>query len=276
MLLHVGLAFVQERPTNIYSLAQPDNQVERVLLFALIPVVVAFSFFVFIFYRARREAAFREKETALKLSIAEGELKALRAQMDPHFIFNCLNSIHHYMHTNQAHAADYLIKFSQLIRHVLESSALRMVSLADEIEANRNYMLLEQLRLNQRFQFSIEISDELNADAVQIPPMVIQPFIENSIWHGLNQRSEGGKIHIHFSKKDERHIQCTICDNGKEESEKSEIDLSNRVKKSSMGMNLIQERLKNLNTLYHSDARFVLTKNTNEGKSITLSLPFQD
>jgi LytS/YehU family sensor histidine kinase len=275
MWLYTALVFLQDSVRASTLLKQQDDQVQQALLLALIPVVVAFSFFVFVFYRSKREAAFREKEAAFKLNIAEGELKALRAQMNPHFIFNCMNSIHHYMHTNPSQAADYLIKFSQLIRHVLESSAQRLVPLNDEIEANRNYMSLEQLRMNHAFEFHFEI-DGLNAEAIHVPPMVIQPFVENSIWHGFALRGSGGRVDIRFSKQDTKHILCVIKDNGHDESVKSEMDLSHVVKKTSMGITLIQERLNNLNALYGTQARFEIVKNADEGKSIHLLLPFDE
>jgi LytS/YehU family sensor histidine kinase len=257
---------------------QQDEQVRKTLLLALIPVVVAFSFIVFIFYRSRREAFFKQQQAALKLSIAEGELKALRAQMSPHFIFNCLNSIHHYMHSHQAEAGEYLIKFSQLIRHVLETSSLRMVSLTDEVEANRNYIQLEQLRLNHSFSFDIRFSEDLAVEDIHIPPMLIQPFIENSIWHGLSNTGSGGRMDILFSPYDDAHLQCLIEDNGKEGEGKSPIDLSRVVKKTSMGMALIQDRINIINSLYHTQAKFEIYNRPNgqPGKQVLLIIPFED
>ncbi len=270
------MSFFQDANVSFNPLLEEqNNQVQRTLLLALIPVVVAFSFIIFVFYRSRREAFFKHRETDLKLSVAEGELKALRAQMSPHFIFNCMNSIHHYMHVNQAQAGEYLIKFSQLIRHVLETSSLRMVSLADEIEANRNYIQLEQLRLNHSFEYSIAVDSRLDTEVIQIPPMIIQPFIENSIWHGLNQRGEGGKISIRFLPYNDLHIRCEIEDNGMSSTEKSELDLTRVVKKTSMGMTLIEERLRIINTIYGSNARFE-TKNLYHGKQIIIFIPFED
>jgi len=274
-----GMLLFQERPASLSSLVEQQNeQVQRALIMVLIPVVVAFSFIVFVFYRSKRETFFKHHEANLKLSIAEGELKALRAQMSPHFIFNCLNSIHHYMHTNQAQAGEYLVKFSQLIRHVLESSALRMVPLMDEVEANKNYIRLEQLRLNHSFDFQIQFSEDLHAEKINIPPMLIQPFIENSIWHGLNQAGEGGRIDIIFSKLDDRHIQCIVEDNGKVTETKSELDLSRVVKKTSMGMTLIQERINIINSLNGTKAKFEiqLRPDGKTGKRINLVIPYED
>lgn len=275
----LGVLLFQNSPASLSSLVEQQNeQVQRALIMVLIPVVVAFSFIVFVFYRSRRETFFKHREANLKLSIAEGELKALRAQMSPHFIFNCLNSIHHYMHTNQAQAGEYLVKFSQLIRHVLESSALRMVPLMDEVEANKNYIRLEQLRLNYSFDFQIQFSEDLSVDTIHIPPMLIQPFIENSIWHGLNQAGEGGQIDILFSKLDDRHIQCVIQDNGKVTETKSELDLSRVVKKTSMGMSLIQERINIINSLNRTKAKFEIQLRTDGkvGKRIILVIPYED
>jgi LytS/YehU family sensor histidine kinase len=264
---------------NIQSLINLQNeQIQRTLLYALIPVVVAFSFIVFVFYRSRRESFFKNRELDFKLRLAEGELKALRAQMSPHFIFNCLNSIHHYMHADHAHAGEYLVKFSQLIRHVLETSGQRMVPLIDEIEANRHYMELEQLRLNNSFEFNIHCNLEFQADKLQIPPMIIQPFIENSIWHGINQRGTGGCIDIHFSLFDDRHLKCDIDDNGKDHSTKSDIDLSRVVKKTSLGMLMIQERLGIINSLSGAHSRFEMVPQAEgkEGKRVSIIIPFED
>lgn len=256
----------------------PDEsaiQVKRAVLLALVPVVVAFSFIVFVFYRAKRESFFKQKETELKLTIAQGELKALRAQINPHFIFNCLNSIHHYMHQQDpAVAGNYLVKFSQLIRHVLESSTQRIVPLVDEIEANRIYMQLEQLRMNNSFEFSILWASDINPDEVCIPPMLIQPFLENSIWHGI---SSGGKVEVEFGMKDPDHILCTIKDNGKKQHEKSEIDLSTKVKKTSLGMSLMRERFETLNQVSSGKAEFTFLEREDgvPGKQVIITIPFE-
>lgn len=272
-----GFLLFQDAATNLSALIQKeDDQVQRTVLLALIPVVVAFSFIVFVFYRSKRESHFKQVEANFKLSLAEGELKALRAQMSPHFIFNCMNSIHHFMHSNQAGAGEYLIKFSQLIRHVLESSSQPMVPLSDEIDALRHYIQLEQLRLNHSFDFNIEFESGFTPDSIEIPPMIIQPFIENSIWHGLNQLGSGGLIDIRFSVKDDRHILCEVRDNGQSNVPKSDLDLSHLVKKTSMGMSLIQDRLKVINSLYHTQAGFTIVPHSDgaNGKKVSITIPF--
>lgn len=270
------LVFQQTEASQANALIARENElVQQLVLLALVPVVIAFSFIVFVFYRARREAHFQKKETEFKLSLAEGELKALRAQINPHFIFNCLNSIHHYMHSNDVpRAGDYLIKFSKLIRYVLESSAQRFVPLNDEMDANRIYIQLEQLRMNHTFTFEMHTSDELQAEQLEIPPMLIQPFVENAIWHGV---SSGGLLELHFAPFNEQHIQCVIKDRGKATSERAGYDLAGVVKKTSLGMSLMRERFDTLNQVHGTQASFNLTDRADgiEGKQVTLIIPFQ-
>jgi LytS/YehU family sensor histidine kinase len=212
----------------------------------------------------------------MKLAVAQVELKALRAQINPHFIFNCLNSIHHYMHQNDgAMAGNYLVKFSQLIRHVLESSTQRIVPLGDEIEANRIYIQLEQLRMNNSFEFNIKCEDNINLEEMCIPPMLIQPFLENSIWHGI---TSGGKLEVEFGLMDVDHIRCTIKDDGKGFYEKSGIDLSTKVKKTSLGMSLMQERFNTLNQVSSGKAGFTFSDREDgiPGKQVMITIPFED
>jgi LytS/YehU family sensor histidine kinase len=258
-----------------------DSHLITVVLFTLLPTVVAFSFIVFVFYRARRESYFKQKEAELKLSISEVEMKALRSQINPHFIFNCLNSIHHYMHGNDLRlAGEYLVKFSQLIRHVLETSHSRMITLGDDLEALRLYIQLEQLRLNHSFDFTITTDDFSDLEAVHVPPMLIQPFVENSIWHGLNHRGTGGVINIRLARSGEM-LKCTIEDNGFEKKEPAINDLSLMVKKTSLGMSLINERLEVVNSLYKVQAGFTMNDVVDEenkkcGKKVELLLPYEE
>ena len=220
-------------------------------------------------------------EAEFKLSKSELELKALRSQINPHFIFNCLNSIHHYMHRSDVtKAGEYLIKFSKLIRHVLETSSYRMIPLAEDLEALKLYMQLEQLRMSYSFDFEVTVNPLIDAEATQVPPLLIQPFVENSIWHGLNHRGEGGKISVRV-ERDNNMLICMIEDNGHAEGLKEKYDLSYSVKKTSLGMALIHDRLEVVNQLYNTNAHFTLTDIINErqekeGKRVILHLPYED
>lgn len=273
------IIFMQADSDAAVVLQKGNDHLQQTVLFALIPVVVAFSFIVFIFYRARREAFFKERETAFRLGISELQLKVLRTQISPHFIFNCLNSIHHFMHKNNVEAAsDYLIKFSRLIRHVLETSYDRMIPLADEIQALKLYMELEQLRTRSSFAFDIDVDEDINVDKVHVPPLMIQPFAENAIWHGLNQKAVGGMVSIKIAKAD-KMLACVIEDNGKKSDVKEPYDLAHFVKRESHGMSLIQGRLEVINKLYKTDAAFQvdhLSRDTEKGTRVTLTLPYED
>lgn len=250
------------------------------VLLTLLPVLVAFVFVVFLLYRSRREAYFREKETSARLNIAELEMKVLRTQMNPHFIFNCLNSIQHFIHRNNAGAAsDYLIKFSRLIRHVLEATYERMIPLADEIAALRLYMELEQLRTNGSFSFQFEIDESINPDEIYIPPLFIQPLVENAIWHGLSNFTEGGLIVLSIEKT-ETMMKWTIQDNGRNtEKQKEPYDLAHFVRRNSRGISLIQGRLEVLNRIYGSNSEllvFAPKNNLQVGTRVVITLPYEN
>ena len=274
-------AQIKDRVSEKQELEKQDQQVRIAVLFSLIPVVVAFSFIVFVFYRAKRESHFKQKEAEFKLNISELEMKALRAQINPHFIFNCLNSIHHYMHHHEAlQAGEYLIKFSQLIRYVLETSSSRMVPLDDDLDALKAYVELEQLRLQSSFEFEVDKHDMDALQGIHIPPMMMQPFVENSIWHGLSGKGNGGHIKLSVSRKNDL-MQCVIEDNGNRKHENAGTRLNSQIKKTSMGMSLIKDRLAVVSKIYHVNADFKMEDCLNdpiptEGTRITLVLPFEE
>lgn len=251
-----------------------SNEVSMALLLGLLPVVLAFSFIIFVIYRSRRESDVRRIETEMRLSKAEGELKALKAQINPHFIFNCLNSIHHFIQSQEPkQASDYLIKFSKLIRYVLESSAKNWVTLEEELGANELYLQLEQLRTNHSFAFDFSHDQSISKSSTYVPPMLIQPFLENAVWHGLSQ---DGKIFLHLERNGGTSLICRISDEGKSVMTKPEYDLSNLVKKSSMGINLMEERFRNLREYRSQDAGYEFTENPYGGRTVTLKIPFEE
>ncbi|MHA7130103.1 sensor histidine kinase [Algoriphagus namhaensis] len=249
-------------------------EISLAILLGLLPVVLAFAFIIFVIYRSRREADARRKETDLRLSKAEGELKALRAQINPHFIFNCLNSIHHFIQTQEPKlASEYLIKFSKLIRYVLESSTKNWVTLEEELEANVIYLQLEQLRLDHAFRFDFEVEEGILPSQTYIPPMLIQPFLENAVWHGLSQ---DGEIRMKFRSNGGAALSCHITDSGAGRIEKSDYDLSRFVKKSSLGINLMRERFSNLRELRGLAAEFEIQELEGVGRKVILKIPFEE
>ena len=157
----------------------------------------------------------REDKIRLKKQISESESMALRAQMNPHFIFNALNSIQHFITMEDEVSANYyLSQFAKLIRRVLENSKTTLISLEDEITTLTLYLNLEALRFEGKFKYEINVAEEIDAYDVELPSMIIQPFAENAIWHGLMPKKEGIPTLIINFKRDAENLICEIIDNG--------------------------------------------------------------
>lgn len=236
---------------------------------ALIPVIVAFSFIVFLFYRQRREAHFRQEKLQYQLDKSEMEMRALRAQVNPHFVFNCLNSILQYVQQNETElASSYLVRFSRLIRLVLENSTYSMAPLEDDLKALELYLEMEKLRLNHSFEYHIKL-DNIEAHTISVPPLLIQPFVENSIWHGLANHGSGGKIDIQLCMENER-LFCSIEDNGADK--KPNTDRGFKTK--SMGLELISRRLDLYENLHKERYTFSI-ESLSQGTRVKLELPYE-
>ncbi|MEP7257383.1 MAG: two-component regulator propeller domain-containing protein [Flavitalea sp.] len=176
--------------------------------------------------------------------LADAEKAALRAQMNPHFIFNTLNSINSYIIENKTRvASDYLTKFARLIRIILDNSKNESISLSKEIETLKLYLLMESVRFDNRFDYEIRIEDLLDEEGIKIPPMVIQPYVENAIWHGLLHKEEKGKAIISISKKETDVLQVSITDNGIGRQKAAEMKSKDSNKNKSYGMKITKDRL---------------------------------
>jgi two-component sensor histidine kinase len=198
-------------------------------------ILVAFLIFLWIY--KIRVGNLKRKES-IKRQINELEIKAIRSQMNPHFLFNALNSIQSLINNNQYKEANfYLEKFSLLMRRVLNNSEKIFITLSDEMEAVGLYAELEKLRFN--FSFNIHIEENVNADLIEIPGMIIQPLVENAIVHGLAQRGTIGKLEIHI-RKEQSYLNITVKDNGRGLSTKAETH-------NGFGLKLVKERLNLLN-----------------------------
>jgi LytS/YehU family sensor histidine kinase len=260
LALVILLLFINPVGVRAQEALQEDVRVQMVVMFAMAPILIALAFIVFVLYRKKREAFFRQQETELRLQIAETELKALRAQINPHFIFNCLNSIHHFILKSEAKlAGDYLAKFSQLIRLILENSLHKTIPLRDELHALNLYVELEQMRLDHAFKYKLGIGDEVDQDTVEIPPLLIQPFVENSIWHGLANVSAGGELTVTISSHGDM-LACVIENTGSGFKVHRNDGPADRVKKASIGLALVQERLDILNRSHTAKSSFVLSE----------------
>ena len=187
--------------------------------------------------------------------MADVEMQALRAQMNPHFIFNCLNSINRYIvKSDQATASLYLTRFARLIRLILDNSNSKTVTLANELEALRLYIDMEAIRFEKQFSYHIEVDEDISSDSVYVPPLIIQPFVENAIWHGLLHKEEAGHLSIHISRKARTILQCVIEDDGVGRKKARELKSKTASTKKSLGMKLTEDRLALLNKQARIDA----------------------
>ncbi|MEH6407144.1 MAG: histidine kinase, partial [Leeuwenhoekiella sp.] len=220
----------------------------------------------YVLYKRKRDAHEQQKISEFNTIVAETELKALRAQMNPHFIFNSLNAIRNYIATKDTKTADeYLMKFARLTRAILENSEKKWISLQEDIELLELYMDAEKLRLNNQFSYTITISKEIDQNNVLIPPLMIQPFVENSIWHGFKDSLTYGEITIKVHTNEEFVI-LTVDDNGVG---RQTIAVE---QKKSMGLKITKTRLDIISRLKNLPGELNITDKTN-GTQVELKLP---
>jgi len=230
---------------------------------------------IFIFYKRKHDAVEKAKESELKAEVADTEMKALRAQMNPHFIFNSLNSIGDYIIRNDIKTANtYLTKFAAVIRLILENSEHKTVTLEKDLKALKLYMDIERLRLNNKFSYEIKVDDSIDQNNVLVPPLILQPFVENSIWHGITKKDGEGKIKIFISQDDDM-LTCIIEDNGigtdRSEIFKQEVK---ELSRKSLGMKITNARIAVINKIKNTNA-FVEISNEEEGVRATITLPVE-
>ncbi|WP_431135308.1 tetratricopeptide repeat-containing sensor histidine kinase [Psychroserpens mesophilus] len=224
----------------------------------------------FILYRRKRDAIFQKKEAQFNQKVSDTELKALRAQMNPHFIFNSLNSINEYISNNDTESAtNYLTKFSKLMRETLEKSTYNEILLEDDIQILKTYIDIENKRSHDSFTYTINLDESIDPENTLIPPMILQPFIENSIIHGLRNIKKNGQITISY-KKNENMIICTVEDNGIGRKQSSELKTASH--KKSLGMSITKSRIEILNKKRNTSGSVKIIDKS-DGTKIEVKLP---
>ncbi|RYE21679.1 MAG: hypothetical protein EOP51_15055 [Sphingobacteriales bacterium] len=214
------------------------------------------SVVIYCVYRHRLSRVRKEEElkTAFNRLVSESEMKALRAQMNPHFIFNSLNAINRYIVVSDpATASSYLAKFAKLIRLILDSSANTSTTLDQEIELLRLYIEMENFRFSQQFTYDFAVSDNLDLESIYLPSMIIQPYIENAIWHGLLHKNDKGHLKIIFEKK-ENLLEVIVEDNGIGRQKSTILKSRNTLRQRSYGMKITQNRIEIASKLYGLNA----------------------
>lgn len=218
-----------------------------------------------------------KKKEREKLRMLEAEKRALLAQMNPHFVFNSLNSIQHFIiNRDDFHANNYLTNFSSLIRKILDNTQRQMVSLAEEIETLTLYLEMEKLRFEEQFEYIIRKDPSLDYNVQSIPPMMLQPLVENAIWHGIMPLKSTGLLTISFTKTPS-HIVCQINDNGIGREKAAELKKKHSQHKST-GLENVRERIDLLNRMNPGkfEFRIVDLKNTDgsaAGTKVIVEIP---
>jgi tetratricopeptide (TPR) repeat protein len=248
-------------------------------------LIAAFSGIIFYknlsLKRKNEKLESRGKQADLQRHVTDLEMQALRAQMNPHFIFNCLSSINRFILKNEMEAASgYLTKFSRLVRTVLTNSKRSFISLQDELEMLRLYLDMEKLRFKDAFDYTIAYVNSIDDENVFVPPLLLQPFAENAIWHGLMHKEGHGKLEIELSI-DQKVLTCTITDNGIGREKAAAIKNKAVKNQKSLGLQITKERLTLLNEEFASETFFsfddlVDTEGNCAGTRVTLKMNYKD
>ncbi|APY10784.1 hypothetical protein BWZ22_05810 [Seonamhaeicola sp. S2-3] len=227
-------------------------------------IIVCFVIGLMVFYKKKRDADFNTK-------VATTELRALRAQMNPHFIFNTLNSINNYIVSNKVDdASNYLTKFSKLMRQTLEVSMYENITVEEDIKLLENYLDIEKKRIPNTFNYEITVDDDIDKSNVLVPSMIMQPFVENSIWHGVSKLNDAGVITIQVKKINNQQLCYSVDDNG------VGMPLANKknMAHTSLGIKITKDRIAVLNKTKKTNAQVKII-NKSVGTRVEVVLPFQ-
>jgi len=244
-----GLEDERKLSENKLLLASKDNELQNernkqqnIVIYALLAGLLLLLLLAFYMYRNIRQQRVNNNLLALK---------SLRSQMNPHFIFNALNSVNSFIASNDERTANrYLTDFSKLMRSVLENSEEDFISLAKEIELLELYTKLEHFRFQDKFEYNISIDDTIVIDDFVIPPMLLQPYIENAVWHGLRYKEEKGLLQINLKALTNNELQIIIEDNGVGRTKSKALKTDHQKKQNSKGMGNIKKRVAILNEMY--------------------------
>ncbi|MEO5984120.1 MAG: histidine kinase [Ferruginibacter sp.] len=207
-----------------------------------------------------------KQKSAHEKELMELEAKALRSQMNPHFIFNCMNSIKSLMQENEIEkGVTYLTTFSKLIRTLFSNADKKEISLYDEIETCKLYLQLEAMRFDTSFSYEVKVEESLDLKSVQVPALIIQPFIENAIWHGIVPKGQAGHVDLSVIKKGDS-VEIDIDDNGIGRAASQKNKHASGLMHQSKGVNLTESRLELDNLLRQRQAKLeIIDKRDEQG-----------
>ncbi len=236
---------------------------QQIFIYGLTAAMIAMILLIYFIQKSNRQKRIANQLLALK---------SLRSQMNPHFIFNSLNSVNHYIMQNDERAANkYLSDFSKLMRAVMENSQEDFVSLNKEIEILTLYLKLEHQRFADKFDYELVIDSNIETEQFMIPPMLVQPYIENAIWHGLRYKPIKGWLSVQMKEVGDL-LKITIEDNGIGSKKSQELKTKNQKENTSTGMRNTKERVAVMNELYHTQMQVNVIDLAHEGTRIEISI----
>ena len=225
-----------------YQLTTERNKSQKLIIYSLIGGVILLLIAAYFMFKNIKQQKLNNNLLALK---------SLRSQMNPHFIFNALNSVNSFISTNDERTANkYLSDFSLLMRAVLENSEEDFIPLEKEIELLKLYTKLEHFRFKDKFDYDIIIDENVKVDEFQIPPMLLQPYIENAVWHGLRYKTNKGRLNINITQVDTNELKISITDDGIGREKSKAMKTENQKKHNSKGLGNIKKRVAILNEMY--------------------------
>jgi ligand-binding sensor domain-containing protein/two-component sensor histidine kinase len=276
------LVFNTEPLTTSFSIQTPIWQRPW---FILTSIILLASFIALIFrYRVRqvkRKAKVEQDRLEMENQVLQLEQKALQLQMNPHFIFNALNTVQSlFMSKDQDTARKLLSQFAKLMRSILEHSRTNTISLRQEVELLNNYLSIEQFSRPNSFEFTVNVDSSIDPEEVNIPPMMIQPFVENAIIHGVSHLKTAGRIDLKFERSNDQLL-CIIRDNGIGRKAANKIQAQNTRSHQSLAMQVTKDRLSLLDTESRKKPQFeiidlVESDGTPSGTEVRLLLPLEE
>lgn len=248
--------------------AVEQYKVQKVINYALLLITLVLSIAIYIIYKKSKEKRRVNQLLALK---------SLRSQMNPHFIFNALNSVNSFISKNDERSANkFLSDFSKLMRMVLDHSHEDLITLNQELDTIELYLKLEQYRFREKMDYELTVEEAIEKDQFMIPPMLIQPFIENAVWHGLRYKEDFGKLYVSIKGQGEGVV-IEIQDDGIGRLKSQALKTKNQQQNSSKGLHNTSERIKVINELYKTNISLQVSDlyadKTEVGTRIVLSIP---
>ena len=266
------------------QITELNSQRKNALIYGILAAILALAIIAYFSFKRFKEKKANEllssqledaqRRIEIEQKATESELKALKSQMNPHFMFNALNSIQEqFMYGDKTIANEQMGNFTDLTRQILTVSGKKKINLSTEIEILTKYLDLEKMRFTEGFEYTISLSDKIDEDYHQIPPMLIQPFVENSIKHGLLHKQGDKRVSVRFDldEKEEALI-CMVADNGIGRTKSAELNLKRVKQHVSFSTSATEERLRLLGNHFNQE-KAIVYEDSNQGTIVRITIP---